>query len=251
VKYILLLPFVVILNFTIPFGEPWNPIFGIFSPFFISLMILIFSPWDDPLAGFSVNFGVIPLWAIFLIVSTVLSGIIYMTTHFYRQPPRFKFLLVIFGFLMCVFWIFTIANELVSILHTWGLILNISETILGLTVLAWGNCIGDMVSDVVVAKQGFPGMAIAACFGGPLFNLLVGLGIALTFGCISKYPMVYPLALTNTMVIAFIFLGVGLLSTLVVVPLNGFVFPKKYAIYLYFLYFGMTFTNILNSLGVF
>jgi Ca2+/Na+ antiporter len=28
-----------------------------------------------------------------------------------------------------------------------------------------------MVADVVVAKQGFQEMAIAACFGGPLFSI--------------------------------------------------------------------------------
>ena len=37
------------------------------------------------------------------------------------------------------------------------------------------------MADVVVAKQGFPAMALAATFGGPLFNLFLGLGLSLTF----------------------------------------------------------------------
>ena len=30
----------------------------------------------------------------------------------------------------------------------------------------------DLVSNITVAKQGFPRMAIAACFGGPVFSIL-------------------------------------------------------------------------------
>ena len=74
------------------------------------------------------------------------------------------------SFLMSIVWIFLIANELVSLLDSLGLAFHISPSLLGMTVLAWGNSVGDMVSDIVVARQGFPAMAIAACFGGPLFS---------------------------------------------------------------------------------
>ena len=54
-----------------------------------------------------------------------------------------------------------------------GVVFRLSSAVLGLTLLAWGNSIGDLVSDIAVAKQGFPRMAIAACFGGPLFSILL------------------------------------------------------------------------------
>tara|TARA_R110002050_G_scaffold184639_2_gene318263 strand:- start:489 stop:689 length:201 start_codon:yes stop_codon:yes gene_type:complete len=56
---------------------------------------------------------------------------------------------------------------------------------MGLTILAWGNSVGDMVADITVAKKGFPSMALAATYGGPLFNLLLGFGIAITFEIMS------------------------------------------------------------------
>ena len=37
---------------------------------------------------------------------------------------------------------------------TLGRMFGISDAILGLTVLAWGNSIGDFVSNLTVAKQG-------------------------------------------------------------------------------------------------
>ena len=58
----------------------------------------------------------------------------------------------------------------VSLLVTIGLILNVSNTILGLTVLAWGNSLGDLVADVAVSKDGFPAMGVAAAYAGPMFS---------------------------------------------------------------------------------
>jgi sodium/potassium/calcium exchanger 6 len=55
----------------------------------------------------------------------------------------------------------------------------ISEAVMGVTVLAWGNSTGDLFADMSISRAGAPSMAIAAVFAGPLFNLLVGTGIAL------------------------------------------------------------------------
>jgi sodium/potassium/calcium exchanger 6 len=86
-----------------------------------------------------------------------------------------------------VVWIYSIANEIVNLLTTFGIIFNISNTILGLTFLAWGNSLSgnirffyffrfeyfnfiDYVSNVVSARQGYPNMGISACYGGPLLS---------------------------------------------------------------------------------
>lgn len=81
------------------------------------------------------------------------------------------------GFLVAAMWIDTIASELVGLLDYFGALLGIDHAILGLTILAWGNSIGDMVTDVAIARRGLPNMAITACFAGPVFNLLIALGL--------------------------------------------------------------------------
>ena len=53
--------------------------------------------------------------------------------------------------------------------------------ILGLTVLAWGNSVGDFIADTSLARAGNPRMGAASCFGSPLFNLLIGFGLSVTF----------------------------------------------------------------------
>lgn len=54
-----------------------------------------------------------------------------------------------------------------------------SVAILGLTVLAIGNSVGDWVADTAVARAGQPGMGVASCFGSPLLNDVLGLSVAL------------------------------------------------------------------------
>ena len=46
--------------------------------------------------------------------------------------------------------------------------------VLGLTVLAWGNSVGDMSTNMAMARKGLANMAMTACYAGPVFNLLVG-----------------------------------------------------------------------------
>ena len=46
------------------------------------------------------------------------------------------------------------ASHLLAQLY--GVIFGLSDAILGLTILAWGNSIGDLVPDVSIARAGFP-----------------------------------------------------------------------------------------------
>ena len=103
----------------------------------------------------------------------------------YVAWPHVKYSRVMHGVLTCVAFVMSVtwmdatAGELVSLLTALGKIHGVSETLLGATVLAWGNSVGDIVADVTVAREGHPAMAIAACFAGPLFNLLMGLSAGL------------------------------------------------------------------------
>lgn len=56
-------------------------------------------------------------------------------------------------------------------------ILNIPEVIIALTVLAIGTSIPDMMSSIIVAKQGRGGMAVSNAIGSNIFDILIGLGL--------------------------------------------------------------------------
>lgn len=81
---------------------------------------------------------------------------------------------------MSIVWIWFIANILVDVLQLIGYISGIAPAYLGLTLLALGNSIGDLVADLAISKMGFGELAVTGCVAGPLFNLLLGMGISLT-----------------------------------------------------------------------
>mmetsp|Transcript_13617 Transcript_13617/g.19844 ORF Transcript_13617/g.19844 Transcript_13617/m.19844 type:complete len:791 (+) Transcript_13617:139-2511(+) len=84
--------------------------------------------------------------------------------------------IALFGFIIAATWIDTIADVLVNLLSFLGIICHIPSSIMGLTVLAWGNSMGDMAANMTMARKGLANMAITACFAGPVFNMLIGLG---------------------------------------------------------------------------
>ncbi len=55
--------------------------------------------------------------------------------------------------------------------------LGIPKYIVALTVLAFGTSVPDMMSSIIVAKQGRGGMAISNALGSNIFDILLGLGL--------------------------------------------------------------------------
>ncbi|KAH8159433.1 hypothetical protein CIB48_g8819 [Xylaria polymorpha] len=129
-----------------------------------------------------------------LVVSLVLLAVLLATTSPYRRP-KYHVAFCFLGFIIAIAWISTVAGEVVGILKAFGVILDISEAILGLTIFAVGNSVGDLVADITVARLGYPVMALSACFGGPLLNILLGIGLGgayQTINAANKYHAQHP-----------------------------------------------------------
>ena len=94
-----------------------------------------------------------------LIVSLVLLGVMLLYTS-ERTRPKHHYVLCFLGFIISVAWISTIAEEVVGVLKLFGVVLGISEGLLGLTIFAAGNSVGDLVADITVARLGYPVMAL-------------------------------------------------------------------------------------------
>ena len=135
------------------------------------------------------------------------------------------------GFAASAAWLDLIADKLVSLLSFFGIILHIPATIMGLTILAWGNSSQDLIANMTVAKKGLSTMAITASFAGPVFNILVGLGIGLTILTKQSHtpgdPV--PVYLNNPLRVGFIF---SILNGVLVIICGVFVgkgmIPKRF-----------------------
>jgi len=105
---------------------------------------------------------------------------VYPRDHVPREPLKGAFAAATFA--LSVVWLNVAASALVGLAVAAGHILGLSPGLLGATVLSWGNSAPDLVGDVALARDGYPTMAVAACFASPLFSLLAGMGSALAYG---------------------------------------------------------------------
>jgi sodium/potassium/calcium exchanger 6 len=113
---------------------------------------------------------------------------------------------------------------------------------LGLTVFAVGNSLGDLVADITVARLGYPVMALSACFGGPMLNILLGVGLGGLYmtlkggrkqqtpgaiGYVAPAKVTYEIALSKVLIISGATLLVVLVGLLIVVPMNNWRMDRK------------------------
>lgn len=192
-----------------------------------------FLPFNHPIIFLLPNTH-FPLWFIVLLTSSSLAILHYILE---TEPPETEQItMVLVSFIMSVFWISTVAAELLNCLAAVGALLELPPALLGLTVLAWGNSVGDLVADVAVAKAGQPAMAMAGCFAGPMFNMLVGLGTGLLIQTTHVYPQAYELKFHVSIVIAFVFLLLSLMGSMLVVTWCRFRVPRLWGFCLVLLY---------------
>ncbi|OAX80904.1 hypothetical protein ACJ72_04752 [Emergomyces africanus] len=188
-----------------------------------------------------------------LLLSAIFLTTLLLTTKgdstIQQLPPRFRPFIASLGFAVSIAWISTLAAEVVNLLKAIGVILSISDSLLGLTIFAVGNSLGDLVADITVARLGYPVMALSACFGGPMLNILLGVGVGGLYMTLhpakssssasasagsligqalsASSSNSYKIEVSKTLLIS----GATLLATLVlfliIVPLNGWWMDRK------------------------
>ena len=230
-------PFTFARDLSIPTCDEtlWFKPYAVIQPI-VAMQILLFS------------FGVTKpsIYIFFFFLSLVPSAAMFLFTT-QSKAPSSGFIGVtwtISGFLMCICWIFLVAQELVTCLTAIGYIFNIPAGVLGLTVLAWGNSIGDLLSNVSIAQQGKGEMAIAGCYGGPAFNMLIGLGLSFLTVCVKQYPDSFFFGLDASSITSLVFLLISLASAIIVVPLRDYKLDKVFGYWLIFVYIVYTISEL-------
>ncbi|KAG2260089.1 hypothetical protein Bca52824_079383 [Brassica carinata] len=230
-------PVSVLLLLTIPKTSPseWSRFYRSANIVFCPLALLYacnsFVPLNHPISFLFPNTH-LPLW---LVVLFMTSSLAFLHFTIEKQPPKTEQLpVIVVAFVMSVFWISTIAGELLNCLAALGTLLELPPALLGLTVLAWGNSVA-----------GRPAMAMAGCFAGPMFNMLVGLGMALVMQTANVYPNAYELGFHVGIVIAFVFLLLSLMGSLLVITWCRFRVPRFWGVCLVGLYVVFTFVSLI------
>uniref|UniRef100_A0A914CRD4 Sodium/calcium exchanger membrane region domain-containing protein n=1 Tax=Acrobeloides nanus TaxID=290746 RepID=A0A914CRD4_9BILA len=167
-------PAIEILALTIPLADqPWSRSLVILQCFTSPLLFM----WAFQCLNNRIENGPY-VWLLVMIGSIVVATIMIWITNRDKEPRFYQLAAAFIGFILAAVWIYELANEIVDVVTMLGVILNISNDILGVTIIAWANSIGDFVADTAVARKGFPRMGISAVIGGPLYNVFFGFGIS-------------------------------------------------------------------------
>ncbi|XP_062457731.1 sodium/potassium/calcium exchanger 1 isoform X4 [Pezoporus occidentalis] len=90
------------------------------------------------------------------------------------QDSKKFFVITFFG---SILWIAVFSYLMVWWAHQVGETIGISEEIMGLTILAAGTSIPDLITSVIVARKGLGDMAVSSSVGSNIFDITVGLPV--------------------------------------------------------------------------
>ncbi|KAM0992691.1 hypothetical protein ACFX10_008422 [Malus domestica] len=241
--YILELPLYLPRRLTIPVvsEERWSKPYAVIS---VALAPILLAALCNTQREDLSSRGKLVTYMTAVLIGLILSNLAYVTTNKCSPPKECLFPWLVGGFLMSVAWTYITAEELVGLLESYGSILGISPSILGLTVLAWGNSLNDLIANATMAvKGGTDGaqIAISGCYAGPMFNTLVGVGTSLVLSSWFEYPSPYVIPTDHSLYETIGFLMGGLLWALVILPKKGMKLDRYMgsglvAIYLCFLF---------------
>jgi len=187
------------------------------------------------------------------LIGIVLGNMACVTTDRCTPPTKSLFPWLAGGFAMSVTWTYIIAAELVSVLVSIGSIIGVSPSVLGLTVLAWGNSLGDFIANGAMALNGGADgvqMAISGCYAGPMFNTLMGLGLPLVLSAWSEHPDPYVTPKDPSLYETLLFLMGGLLWALVILPKKSMKLDKSLGIGLLSVYLCFLVIRVALAFGV-
>ncbi|GMH13759.1 hypothetical protein Nepgr_015600 [Nepenthes gracilis] len=211
-------PLTIPRRLTIPIvdEERWSKGYAVASASLAPVLLAVLSSTQEnmgALSGRIANF-------IGVTAGCILGILAFMCTKSDHPPRKFLFPWVFGGFFMSIVWFYIIANELITLLLSFGVIMGINPSILALTILAWGNSVGDLMANTTLAMNEQNGVQIAmsGCYAGPMFNLLVGMGIPLLLGAWFERPQSYIVPQNISVYYTMGFLVIALIFSLAVLP---------------------------------
>uniref|UniRef100_A0AC35UH19 Na_Ca_ex domain-containing protein n=1 Tax=Rhabditophanes sp. KR3021 TaxID=114890 RepID=A0AC35UH19_9BILA len=194
------------------------------------------------------SYGGPGIWAYVLVISIIASVVIFYFTDESKEPHYYKILNTFAGFAMSISFIYAVATEIVGIAGLLGLISGMSHEIIGLTVLAWSNSVGDLFSDTAIAKK-YPRIGFTSATGGVLFNILFGFGLPFLIAVIQGKEITLQFTTVTKVLLAFVSLSF-FYSFCVLVLIRKFKVDKFYAVGLFVIYGAFIVSAILAETGV-
>ncbi|XP_047678294.1 sodium/potassium/calcium exchanger 1 isoform X6 [Tachysurus fulvidraco] len=159
---------------------------------------------------------------------------LWLTVPDVRNPASRKYFVI--TFLGSIVWIAIFSYLMVWWAHQVGETIGISEEIMGLTILAAGTSIPDLITSVIVARKGLGDMAVSSSVGSNIFDITVGLPVPwLLF---SSFHGMVPVAVSsNGLFCAIVLLFLMLLFVIISIAVCKWRMNKMLGFTMFLLYF--------------
>ncbi|XP_043101525.1 sodium/potassium/calcium exchanger 2-like [Puntigrus tetrazona] len=139
-------------------------------------------------------------------------------------------------FLGSISWIAVFSYMMVWWAHQVGETIGITEEIMGLTILAAGTSIPDLITSVIVARKGLGDMAVSSSVGSNIFDITVGLPFPwLLFSILNDMSAVT--VSSNGLFCAIVLLFLMLLFVIISIAVCKWKMSKLLGFFMFLLYF--------------
>jgi len=115
---------------------------------------------------------------------------------------------------------------------------NIPSTVMGITFIAAGTSVPDLLTSVIVAKQGYADMAVSSSIGSNIFDILIGLPFPWLCWCLNTGGSVEVGDGDTSLAQSIIVLFVMLFAVFITVVLNKWVMTRMLGYTMFVLYVG-------------
>merc|ERR1712083_1203052 len=162
-----------------------------------------------------------PGWTskIFWLLSLPLMFPMWITIPDPQAPARKKWFPI--SFLASILWIAVFSYFMVWWASLTGETFGISDAVMGLTFLAAGTSVPDLITSVIVAREGKGDMAVSSSIGSNIFDVLVGLPLPWIFAAATNFDSdIHPgagLSVTANSLLLSIFILFGMLGAVLAI----------------------------------
>ena len=153
-----------------------------------------------------------------------------------RRPGLDKGYYCYMAFVISICWIGVYSYFMVGWTETIGNTLGIDTFIMGLTFLAAGTSVPDLLSSVIVARMGEGDMAVSSSIGSNIFDILVGLPVPWLAFCLwPTMPKTVTIGAEGVWISIMILLGM-LVLIIAAIHFSGWKLTKPLGFVMFFFY---------------
>lgn len=209
-----------------------------YPPFLLAALLILFLAWDLKIHRIEgvlmVGLLALYVWRSFRHKEDFSTEPEEEVRLFVVKGPAFQFLLILVGLIGLVGGAKFLVSGGVSIARSLG----ISEWFIGITIVAIGTSLPEIVSSIMAARRGHGEMAIGNIFGSNIFNILMVLGITSLIHPLNINEPIHPDLIIATGITCLLFL-LNVLGKFSLEKKSGVVLLSTYFLYISLKGFGL------------